>query len=492
MDSKPTLYVTCNWQSPGELLQELLRQVGDGDVEYRLTDEVIGADFYCVINRPYDVKEFEYMKKNRTIVMRTSSEEATDGRWSDWFNDRKEFLAFMNHSSFFSNCMYNLSLSESVLLRRDISKEKVLKETVSAVLSDKSDKAGQKFRQEFLEALQTKLPKVKVDVFGTIDKNKCKNYKGTLPHKSKDLGLFPYKYTFNSESECVPGFVSEKMIDGILSECLVFYWGCPNLPEFIDKRCFVQLDPESIDRSLKMVETTINSKMWERNLPYIKACKKKILTEMSIISRLDSVIRVAKARKFFIHSDNIDDTIIRYRLNCGLSSTKNFGLVKLCDNKEIASFYNPDSLFGTEERSVDIFNTHCVLWRTNNHMVLIGDTAIPMSDLHTNWLACACKETSLKCPDWDVIMLQSPSLSKKSVENKWPMEFTSLARSDMISGAGDHISYLVSQKGLLSLLNSLGHKQLTGTVCDFFREAIDYTDDKGEKLLKVFVANKDF
>ena len=48
------------------------------------------------------------------------------------------------------------------------------------------------------------------------DKFRWKYYLSDLPPNKKDEALFQYKYTFNAENNSIPGYFTEKLIDGII------------------------------------------------------------------------------------------------------------------------------------------------------------------------------------------------------------------------------------------------------------------------------------
>ena len=51
----------------------------------------------------------------------------------------------------------------------------------------------------------------------------------------------PYRYTIAVENSAHDNYFTEKIIDALLSECLPFYWGCPNFATHIDPRAFITL-----------------------------------------------------------------------------------------------------------------------------------------------------------------------------------------------------------------------------------------------------------
>ena len=103
-------------------------------------------------------------------------------------------------------------------------------------------------------------------------------------------GLFPYKYHFQCENNPIKNYVSEKLYDGILSECLVFYSGAPNVKEIIDERAYVVLQLESFEEDMKTIKKAIEENWWEQRLPYIREAKKKILNELNFFPRIEEII----------------------------------------------------------------------------------------------------------------------------------------------------------------------------------------------------------
>ena len=109
-------------------------------------------------------------------------------------------------------------------------------------------------------------------------------------YHNKDDGLIPYKYTFNCENFELTGYFTEKIIDAILSETLIFYHGCPDIYAYIDKRAFVWLDLSNFESDYNYIKKCINEKLWEQRLPYIREAKKKILSDLQFFPRIKKII----------------------------------------------------------------------------------------------------------------------------------------------------------------------------------------------------------
>jgi len=109
-------------------------------------------------------------------------------------------------------------------------------------------------------------------------------------HKKFRLYL-DYKYVITVESICEKNYITDKLIDTIMCECLCFYFGCPNAADFLDPRCFIQLDINDPVKSIKTIQKCIANNEWEKRLPYILKEKERIYNSMTIVNQINDVIR---------------------------------------------------------------------------------------------------------------------------------------------------------------------------------------------------------
>jgi len=168
-----------------------------------------------------------------------------------------------------------------------IEKNKDFDGAISTVLSAKYFDPGHIKRIDFVKFLERK--KLPIHVYGE-NKWGYVDYKGSPPPYQKDNAMFPYKYVFNCENNSVKNYYTEKLIDGILSECLVFYWGCYNVRDYIDERAFVYLELSNFEEDYKKVKNAIENNLWEERLPYIRLMKYKILNHLQFFPRLERII----------------------------------------------------------------------------------------------------------------------------------------------------------------------------------------------------------
>ena len=108
-----------------------------------------------------------------------------------------------------------------------------------------------------------------------------------------DIGLRVFDISQNGtyvdyvafENNSIHNYFTEKLVDGVLAECLVFYWGCPNVDMYIDSRAYVQLSGD-FEEDYKTILYMITHNEWERRLDVIKQEKKRIIEKLQMFPRL--------------------------------------------------------------------------------------------------------------------------------------------------------------------------------------------------------------
>ncbi len=159
---------------------------------------------------------------------------------------------------------------------------------ISTIQSRKNYDIGHQLRLSFIEKLNSALDCL--DCFGSYTSANIKHYKGSLPHKQKEVGLRYYKYHFAAENHAICNYFTEKIIDGILMECLVFYWGCPNLEEYLPARAFIRLPLINFDDDIKIIKKAIKENEWAARLDDIRAAKSIILNKLQFFPLLEKIL----------------------------------------------------------------------------------------------------------------------------------------------------------------------------------------------------------
>ena len=289
LNSKNIL-ITCNWCSSKDLCN-LWDKMSQGNCKWNNIQLVSEepADFYCVINKPNEDLS-KIIDLSKTVLFRMEPYmEKHPNQWTlEWANPDINTLLFCGrHELHFNNIEWHLSKTYNELKTEKINKDIQLNNILSTVLSDKYVDIGHQKRVDFIKFLETK--KLTVDVFGGNRFN-WKTYKGSLKSHQKDDALFPYKYTFNCENHSIKNYCTEKLYDGILAECLVFYSGCYNIRDIIDERAFVYLELSNFEKDYNTIKTAIKEDWWSMRIPYIREAKTKILNELQFFPRLEKII----------------------------------------------------------------------------------------------------------------------------------------------------------------------------------------------------------
>ena len=247
-------------------------------------------DMMVVINAisPLQESETKNIAENQIIVFHQEPYIPEHPQsWGKWSNMRSPPLYYLaSHSNTFNNIQWHLSKNYQWLCKNPIVKDNTVSGTLSTILSSKYNDPGHKKRVDFIKYIENN---VSVHVFGS-NAFHYKHYCGPLPHREKDNGLFPYKYTFNAENHAIPNYMTEKIVDAILSECLCFYWGCPNLHEWLDENAYVRLNLDNKEESLQIIHRAINENWYEQRLPIIRKEKQKILHYYQFFPRLERIL----------------------------------------------------------------------------------------------------------------------------------------------------------------------------------------------------------
>lgn len=276
----------CNWCTTKELA-DCWNKMSRGDYSWGRIKLVWegDVDYYVIINSP---PKDEKIDKKLCILFRMEPNMSLHPEiWGEWANPNdKEFLKVLRHENGdYNNNEWHLSTPYSVLVEEKGFYKPI--NTLSTILSGKYTDPGHIKRVDFVKFLESK--SFDIHVYGE-NKWNYKNYMGRLPPHNKNGGLLQYKYTFNAENHSIRNYYTEKLIDGILAECLVFYWGCPNVKDYIDERAYVQLELIDFEKDYQTVQKAINEDWHSQRLPYIREAKKKILHELQFFPRLEKIL----------------------------------------------------------------------------------------------------------------------------------------------------------------------------------------------------------
>lgn len=279
----------CNWAS-SKYLCDLWNKLGNGDYSFTKDGVTIRMvwegehDYIVIVNGTNHPLGLSKLKKTVFMVMEPVLH---DQVWN-WCNKNPHlFKAVFNHTpGNYNNNEWHLSLTRPQLKDCTTPIPKTFNNAISAILSDKYFDPGHKTRIDFALKAQKELE------WHSYGGNSFKwdNYMGSPPMHQKDIAMLPYKYTFNMENQCRPGYYTEKLIDAIMAECLIFYSGPDDIEDHVDPKAYVKLDFNDIDGSIKVMKRAIEEDLHTKRLPYILEAKRKILDETGFFPRLHKTL----------------------------------------------------------------------------------------------------------------------------------------------------------------------------------------------------------
>jgi hypothetical protein len=299
-ENKIRIKMLCNWCSSKDLCNEWSNMCKRGYIwkNIEITWDDCNIDYWVIINKPCDNS---YYDPKRTIVFQmepwVNNESHLWGvkTWGSWAEpDENKFLAVRGRKTkCHNNAFWQLELNYNELIDLKYENENKL-DAVSSICSSKYYDEGHIARIDFLKFLETK-GGIPLDVFNQDNQHKFKTYRGPLtPYVDKSKGIAPYKYYFMVENNYEENFITEKIWEPILCETLVFYYGCPNVCDYINPEAFVQLDMNDFEKSYQIIKQAIEEDWWSQRIEAIRREKKKILNELAFFPVIENIITNVK------------------------------------------------------------------------------------------------------------------------------------------------------------------------------------------------------
>jgi len=332
----------CNWCSSTQLCKEW-NHMSQGNFTWNnihITDSDL-ADYFVIINKPLTDTDFYIPEK--TIIFHMEpfcyAEEQKWGvkTWGKWAKP-EGFLQVRSHDKYINNALWQLNMTYTELKREKI--KKMENNFISTICSSKYFDPGHIKRIDFLKFIEEKNDtQVQIHIYNWDNNHQFKNYKGSHPPGYKDAGIKPYKYYFMAENNSEKNFLTEKMWEPLLMESLCFYWGCPNVSDYIHPHAYVQLDLNDFEKSFQIIKNALQENLWEKRLHIIRAEKQKVLEYYNFFPTLERIIFENPVNYLsfiqgnvknicFIHSCNLGDLTILENL---ISRIKDTGLLQNLD-----------------------------------------------------------------------------------------------------------------------------------------------------------------
>jgi len=285
LDKKLRVKVLCNWCDSKKLCDEW-NHMSNTRNNIKLTDEDDNIDYYIIINKPMNDK---YIPE-KTIVFQMEpwcyNEDQNWGvkTWGEWAQpDESKFLHVRSHKKFYNNCTWNIKIPDGNITKN------MHNNTLSTICSSKYFDSGHIKRIDFLKMIESK-NEITLDIYGMDNKHNFKNYKGCLSDELKHNGVVPYKYYFMVENNQEHNYITEKLWEPIVGECLCFYWGAPNVSDYINPLAYVQLDLNNFDASYKLIHDAIANDLWSKRIDVIRQEKYKVLNYYNFYPTVERII----------------------------------------------------------------------------------------------------------------------------------------------------------------------------------------------------------
>jgi hypothetical protein len=287
------IYWTGNWDRDEVVRENFSRYSQDGkgkwnDIE--TVDNSADADFLIVVNYPAQQITFEPQKVIRFFY------EPKDAR-NHWQHFSDVNITSQNFFHVEPRCISCWYLSKSYDYLKSTKPIKIAEDVVTGVFSGKTTspygeiRQGREDRISFAHALdQSDIPYIH---YGNHSNNpditSLNCYKGAV--ENKEDALMQYKYHFAGEGAYENDYFTEKLLDGILCECLVFYAGCPNVASYINPDSFIPVDLSKPEEALNTIRTAIANDEWAKRHAAIRESKENILNRLQVYPRIEQILK---------------------------------------------------------------------------------------------------------------------------------------------------------------------------------------------------------
>lgn len=314
--------------------------MSQGDFKWnnlKLTSEDYNVDYYVIINKPqrnsFYIPEKSIIFQMEPWVYDTNKHWGVKS-WGYWANpDPSQFLYVSTHKKDLNNCGWEIDLTYNYLNNNIIKKK--YDNVLSTICTDKDFDDGHKLRINFFKFLDEKENKdFEFDVWGKINlTHPFKNNKGQLLFEDKKNGIIPYKYYILFENNNEDNYISEKLWEPIISECLCFYIGAPNVLSYINEEAIIILDPNDYEKNFQIINDAIENDLWSKKINKIREEKYKILNYYNFFPRLERILTshiysdkinlIKNNSKFFINILNPEST---YKINIFKKTIEDLGI----------------------------------------------------------------------------------------------------------------------------------------------------------------------
>jgi GR25 family glycosyltransferase involved in LPS biosynthesis len=288
------LKMLCNWCSSEQLCKEwanmYLNDKSWKNIQMTASDDPREIDYYVIINSPPADAQFV---PEKTIIFQmepwiTDPEKNWGVKtWGEWaIPDPAKFFKVFTHKTHLNNVQWQIDYH---FYTQPIEANKENK--IVTICSEKNFDKGHLLRNNFINFLET-MTNQQIEVYGRENYHQFKNYKGVVPADNKYNVYANYKYCLSVENNSEHNYATEKIWEAILCETLCFYWGCPNLKDYLDEQTFVRLPLEDPIAALKIIQQALAEDWWSQRIGAIKQMKERILNELGFFPFLSKQLKI--------------------------------------------------------------------------------------------------------------------------------------------------------------------------------------------------------
>ena len=283
----------CDWCDSSKICEEW-NVMSKGNFEWnniKITSSDDNIDYYVIINKTND----NSYNPSKTIIFQmepwVNNPNLNWGvkTWGIWaIPDSDKFMEVRGRKTeIYNNGFWQLEYNYEQLKKMNIKKTY---DKLSTICSSKYCDEGHIKRVNFIKFLEEKND-INIDIYNYDNVHQFKNYKGPLyPYVDKSKGLIPYKYYFMIENNFERNFITEKLWEAIICESLIFYYGAPNVSDYLNPLSYVLLDINDFEKSYKIIKNAIENDLWSERINIIKEEKYKILNYYNFFPTIERII----------------------------------------------------------------------------------------------------------------------------------------------------------------------------------------------------------
>ena len=301
--------ILCNWCSSETLIKHYT-MVNGGNCcwhNIEITSENENIDYYVIINSP---QGGDHYVPAQTIIFQMEPWIADPSKpwgvktWGEWAApDPTKFAKVFTHQTHLNNVEWHIDFPFYTMPVKPVEERQ---NKLAAICSEKNFDTGHILRNTFIKYVEEHQQEQehqhqqqqqqehqqdnKIDVYGRQNYHGFKGYRGAVINENKYNVYASYKYCLAAENNSEHNYATEKIWEAILCESLCFYWGCPNLEEYIDSNAFVRLPLTEPAAALQIIEQAINEDWWSARIGIIKEMKEKILSKLAFFPLLERTI----------------------------------------------------------------------------------------------------------------------------------------------------------------------------------------------------------